>query len=255
MYAPLSYPSWRENVRAMWLLLRTYYEVQSSRGSKSMTPITITLPRDSTRRDIIEQMAPFSLTNLQYIAQAIIHFENALQMPLPKAPEQRRNWPDNDALRRKSRSDAIATIGKQQNVQQLTELFWPVSEDGWCWFFFEEPEVVCAQPGVSQTANSVIKKVEHLLPFIEVCLDIKKARQLQKYTPDLDGFKSFISRPPPSRTVRQKVMRKLEGQPTHNPVKFPGRPCQDQGERATRVLGRRIYAADKPCPGKYLSMY
>jgi hypothetical protein len=221
MYAPLSYPSWREIVRAMWLLLNTHYEVQSSRVSKSITLITIIRPCDSTQRDVIVQMTPFSLTNLQHIAQAIIDFEDALQMLLPKAPEQRRNWQDNDALRRKSRSDAIATIGKQQNVQQLTELFCPESEDEWCWYFFQETEVDCAQPGASQIANAVIKKVDHLPPFIEVCLDIKKVRQLKKYTPDLDGFKSFISRPPPLRAVMQKVMRKPEERPHPQPCQVP----------------------------------
>lgn len=94
---------------------------------------------------------------LKHIAQAIIHFEDALKMILPKAPEQRRNWQDSEGLQHKSRSDAIATIGRQLNLQQLSRLFCPESEDGWCWHFFRDREVIFVQPGAIRTANVVFK--------------------------------------------------------------------------------------------------
>lgn len=47
MYGPVSYPSWRANIRAAWVLLGRHYKVQNSRRSKSNTRVTIALPRDA----------------------------------------------------------------------------------------------------------------------------------------------------------------------------------------------------------------
>jgi hypothetical protein len=241
MYAPVSYPSWRENIKAAWVLLNTHYKIQSSRFSKSDTRITVALPRDGSEKEI-----SFSLTQLKHIAQAVIHFEDALQILMPKGPGQRRNWQDNRSLQHKSRSDVIAIIGQRKTLQQLSASFCPESENRWCWHFFQASEVIIVQPGASQTAAVVIKTLENLLPFIEVCLGIQNARQLESYTPDMAGFKSFISRPTPSRSLMQRVMRKPEQQLPPQPCQVPitalsgPRRGDGQGIAQRSVPGRRV---------------
>jgi hypothetical protein len=242
MYAPVSYPSWRENIKAAWVLLNTHYKVQSSRFSKSNTRITVALPRDGNEKEVF-----FSLTQLKNIAQAVIHFEDALQILMPKGSEQRRNWQDNRSLQKKSRSEAITIIGQRKTLQQLSASFCPESENSWCWHFFQASEVVIVQPGASETAAVVIKTLENLLPFIEACLGIQNARQLESYTPDMAGFKSFMSKPAPSRSLMQRVMRKpdqplLPPQPCQVPITAVSGPRRRDGRSATQsnVPGRQV---------------
>lgn len=230
MYSPMSYPSWRENIRAAWVLLGTHYRVEELRSSKCSTRIAVALPRDGNEEEV-----SLPLAKLKHIAQAVIYFESALQMLMLKAPAQRRNWQDNKSLQGKSRSGAMATIGRALTIHQLSTSFSPKVEGGsggWCWYFFKRSEVVFEQPGAIQTADIVIRTLEYVLPFIEVCLDIQNVRQLESYTPDLHGFQSFISRPA-SRSLMQRVMRKpdqvIHPQPCHIPITAVSGPRRRRG--------------------------
>ena len=170
-----------------------------------MTRITVGLPLSTYEKEV-----PFQLTELKRIAQAVVHFEDALQMLVPKDPEQRRNWQDNNSLKSSPRSRAIAAIEKAGNHKKLSALLCPASDGNYCWDFHQPGVVVFVQPGASETAAAVIATTERILTFITACLALPCAEQLQRYPPYLDGLSSFLSgMPPPSHPIPTRI--KLPG--------------------------------------------
>ena len=110
-----------------------------------MTRITVGLPLSTYEKEV-----PFQLTELKRIAQAVVHFEDALQMLVPKDPEQRRNWQDNNSLKSSPRSRAIAAIEKAGNHKKLSALLCPASDGNYLLLIWDAP-TVSSDPDEDQT--------------------------------------------------------------------------------------------------------
>jgi hypothetical protein len=224
-FQPASYPSWRDNIRAGWVLVGTHYTVQNPRFEQAKTSIAVGLPLDDNEREV-----SFPLTQFKRIAQAVVHFEDALQMLMPKDRHQRRNWQDNVNLRKVSRSRAITTIEKAADHKKLSALLCPQSGGNYCWEFSQPRAVVFVQPGASQRAADLLRTTERTLTFIEACLDLQSPAQLQNFSPDVNGFSAFLSGSP---SQPHPVPRSTD---QHRPAS--SEPAMPPANRP-RLLGRR----------------
>lgn len=179
---------WREDVEATWKYLKDHYKITANENCS--THIHISLDPF------------FTLPEIKRIAQAVIHFEPAIEALVP--PDRRENayvksnWLDSPILTHKnrSRSEVIAVIEAQENVDKLVGLFQRDNRN-YAWNFsalFQKKTIEFRKPPASTTPEEVLSWAELALSFIQASIRCDSAKQLQKVPPTIGGLRWFVSR-------------------------------------------------------------
>lgn len=151
----------------------------------------------------------FALRDLQRIAQAVLHFENALQKSISDIfaasrqlcrdePDIRRIGADNPHLQHLPRTEMIQRVGATRTVDELEELVNPPHvHDGW---FLD-----CRRDNINDGVLGVTfkwwphllspedqkKKVNNVVHFVTACISCPHPVFLQQFPVTLEGLQRF----------------------------------------------------------------
>lgn len=181
--------TWRRDVEAVWKFLHKHYCVEG---------------RWTCGTHIHISLDPFySLQDLKRIAQAVIHFETALEALVPS---ERRgncyamsNWLNSLELAQKNRSrpESIAYIETRMNRDQLIATMCGNDRD-FCWNFrsllnSDKRTIEFRKPPVSTTAKEALAWAEFAICFIQASIKCESPAKLQQVPPTLRGLLWFLS--------------------------------------------------------------
>ncbi|KAF7505735.1 hypothetical protein GJ744_000501 [Endocarpon pusillum] len=185
---PLS--TWRQDVIAAWKFLQSYYDVLGT--ELCATHIHISIESET------------SLQDSKRIAQAVIHFETALEALMP--PERRgneyakSNWLDGRRFGREglTRHESIAAIEKASHLRELVDLMQPFrfgADRDYAWNFLglqSFPRTIeFRKPPVSLTPDAVLSWAELALAFVHASVRCESSK-LQKVPPTIGGLRWFL---------------------------------------------------------------
>ena len=153
----------------------------------------------------------WELADVKKIAQAIIHFEPALELLVPDGLSRSDSWsnelPNNSFLgeAKKSRSQAIEAIAAIQDASKIWQMVRPIQERGhvYCcpcyynswsfvWRMVVEPLQVCT-PEATSVAAAATSWADFARLFIQAALACRSARKLQDIPPNHEGLRHFMS--------------------------------------------------------------
>ncbi|KAI1410318.1 putative amidoligase enzyme-domain-containing protein [Hypoxylon sp. FL1857] len=180
--------AWREHVEAAWNFLETLYTVHVDKNCS--THIHLSLADG------------YTISQLKRLAQAVIHFEPAIEALVP--PDRRgneyarSNWIDNSnfGYRNLSREQSIEQLEKCMAIDEVIRLMNPNDSRyfGWNFLAMKKYKTVEFRRGAgSRNVNDVFMWVEFALSFLQASLKLGSAASLKQYPASVGGLSMFIS--------------------------------------------------------------
>ena len=181
--------TWRTDVETMWRFLQLRYNIFGSEHCATHVHVSIE-PRAT-------------LQDLKRIAQAIIHFETAIEALVP--PDRRgnryakSNWLDGPEFGRKgkSRRESIAAIEHVCGPGLLVDLMQPLqraTDRDYAWNFhslFDKKTIEFRQPPVSVTPAEALSWAELAMSFVHAAVRCEPS-ELQKVPSTIGGLRWFL---------------------------------------------------------------
>jgi transposase InsO family protein len=140
---------------------------------------------------------------IKRIAQAIIHFEPALEVLVPDHRRRthfaKSNWLHANFLAadNKSRSQSVAYIEEQLNLRQIVDAIQRPRDRDFCWNFqnlllSEKRTIEFRKPPASTTAEEALSWAEFAMSFVQSSIKCESAAKLQAIPPNLRGLDWFL---------------------------------------------------------------
>ncbi|ERF69809.1 hypothetical protein EPUS_08010 [Endocarpon pusillum Z07020] len=158
---------------------------------------------------------------LKRLAQAVIHFDQALEISMPyqrDVTNRRRmkgNWRDSPGLANKSRSEAIAAIEDAPNATQLGLMLHGTDSQfyQWCFSGIAGGIEVC-NPREITVAEDAVQWVDFVLSFVQGSLACRSRDNLERFPPNHEGLAHFLSGkcPPAGATVLPASRRRYDSE-------------------------------------------
>jgi Putative amidoligase enzyme len=183
---------WREDVEVTWRYLSRNYDVAGSH--RAGTHIHVGLVPD------------YTLLDLKRVAQAVIHFEPALEALVPLARREnwhaKSNWLDAPWLARKnkSRAESIAIIEKIQSSSALVYLLHPATSSGrydrcFSWNFCSyhgKRSIEFRKPPASLTSKEVLSWAELAMSFVQAATWCESPQAMEEIPATVGGLRWFL---------------------------------------------------------------
>lgn len=190
-----AFPSsrWREDVEATWTYLSANYDIAGN--ASAGTHIHIGLEPE------------YSLTDLKRISQAVIHFETAFEVLVPRCRRgnihAKSNWLHAPGLARtgRSRPESIAALGSVICFRDLVDLLHPTIlpngqyDRSFSWNFsswFEKRSIEFRLPPTSLTSKEALSWAELAMSFVQASTRVVSSEQLQTIPPTMGGLRWFV---------------------------------------------------------------
>jgi Putative amidoligase enzyme len=195
---------WREDVEATWNYLKIHYHITTN--DECSTHIHISLD------------PCYSGDEIKRIAQAIIHFEPALEALVPPTRRgnvyTKSNWLDSPTLQRanKSRSQLIDDIKRANYASTAVRLMQNTDDRDYSWNFwsiYSKETIEFRKPPASTTAEEALAWAEFAISFIQASIMYEDTTLLQKIPPTIGGLRWFLSRFPIPGVSEPKRMQRL----------------------------------------------
>ena len=139
-----------------------------------------------------DRARPLTLTELQTIATAIIHFGDQLPATTQRF-SRRRIWQDNAKVKRKTEIEIAGMIQDTKNAKQLTDLLNPLKGGPWTWEFSKPDCVVYVVEETVTSARQAVEKVTAIVEFISACLLVTGPAELMAYRGNRSGYNHFLT--------------------------------------------------------------
>ena len=147
----------------------------------------------------------YSLTDLKRIAQAIIHFETAFEVLVPRCRRgnihAKSNWLNAPGLAQsgRSRPESIAAIENVICFRDLSDLLHPTIlgqyDRSFSWNFcswFDKRSIEFRQPPASLTSKEALSWAELAMSFVQASSRVVSSEGLQKIPPTVGGLRWFL---------------------------------------------------------------
>lgn len=188
-------PDWRSQVRATWTFIQNNYQV--ARNILCSTHVHISMTRQF---DAIGEVG-MGLPNMKKVAQAIIHFEPALEALVPPVRRgnlfAQSNWIDNINFsdEKITREVAIEMIGKCSSENELICLLCPQPQQrffAWNFRAMKRYRTIEFRKGsASMNADEVLAWAELVLLFVQAA--VKTTPKALRIIPaNVRGLKGFL---------------------------------------------------------------
>ncbi|KAF7508083.1 hypothetical protein GJ744_009665 [Endocarpon pusillum] len=180
---------WRESVELTWKCLADRYDIDTNHLCGTHIHISL---------------EPFfNMGELVQIAQAILHFEPAIEALVPKHRRGnefcKSNWLGSPHLGAAniSRPNSIAKIGQIQDPNELIRCMGNEEDRGYSWNFLSLMEkkkrtLEFRKPPGSTTVEETLSWAEFVLSFIQAAIRCGSAEQLQKVPAHIGGLQWFL---------------------------------------------------------------
>lgn len=181
--------TWRKSVELTWKFLADRYDIDTNH--RCGTHVHISLDPFFNVRELVR------------IAQAVLHFEPAIEALVP---EDRRgndfcksNWLGSRQLGAAniSRTDSIAKIGKIQDPSELIRCMGNGEDRGYSWNFLSlmdknKRTLEFRKPPGSTTVEQTLSWAEFVLSFIQAAIRCGSTEQLLKVPAHIGGLQWFL---------------------------------------------------------------
>jgi transposase InsO family protein len=160
------------------------------------------------------------VSEIKRIAQAVIHFEPALEMLVPDCRRRtqfaKSNWLHANCLAadNKSRSQSVAYIEEQLNLRQVVDAIQRPHDRDFCWNFqnlllSEKRTIEFRKPPASTTAEEALSWAEFAMSFVQSSIKCESAAKLQNIPPNLRGLDWFLRQSKVAGANEHRRLRKI----------------------------------------------
>lgn len=179
--------NWRADVEAAWQFLRTHYLVTADENCS--THVHLSLAKG------------YSPLQLKRFAQAVIHFEPAVEalVPVDRRGNEyaRSNWIDNPhfGYRRLSRQQSIMELEACDSIDAVISMMNPHDSKyfGWNFLAIKKYRTVEFRRGAaSRSVNDVFMWVEFAMSFLQASLKLRNVDAFSTYPATVGGLSMFI---------------------------------------------------------------
>ena len=245
IFKAFPFSTWRKDVEAAWKFLQSYYNILGS--ELCATHVHISIESKNTLQDF------------KRIAQAVIHFETALEVLMP--PDRRgneyakSNWLDGPRLGQAglTRHESIAAIEKVSNLRELVDLMQPFrfgTDRDYAWNFHSlqllPKTIEFRKPPVSLTPDAALSWAELALAFVHASIRCESSK-LQKVPPTIGGLRWFLHQfhvPGMNEPARlERLWKGKDPRAAVEPVPLPEGTEEEIEDMTARL--RVLAAADK----------
>ncbi|KAK6855676.1 hypothetical protein PG995_007827 [Apiospora arundinis] len=178
---------WRRDVDATWRFLEQNYTVTANEDCSTHVHMSLT--------------DGYTVVQLKRLAQAIIHFEPAIEALLPPARRgneyARSNWVDNEnfAYRKLTRDQSIAVIEGCRDADEVINLMNPKQSRyfGWNFLALKKYSTVEFRRGASSlTVEDVFMWVDFAISFLQASMRVRGMEDFKMYPPSVGGLSMFV---------------------------------------------------------------
>lgn len=160
----------------------------------------------------------FTCGELKRLAQAIVHFEPAVEALVPADRRGNKyvksNWLDNPSFGHvlKTRAEATALIENVNNIDELVQLMEQRFDSNYAWSFetvrdVSRPTIEFRKPPVSRTPEQALSWAEFVISFVKASLRTPSVERLGEVPPTLGGLRWFLKK---GRIVGVSEPRRLD---------------------------------------------
>jgi Putative amidoligase enzyme len=180
---------WRDHVAATWKFLKANYKITSDVSCSTHIHVSL--------------MMQYSLEQVQRIAAAAIHFEEAVEALVPESRRIngscRSSYINGPAgkVKQRSRGSLIAAIENTNNVSSVVGLMQHPGDKFYCWNFlphFELGTIEFRKPPPSETLADALGWAEFAINFVQASLSCGTSDKLRNFQPNVGGLRRFLRR-------------------------------------------------------------
>jgi Putative amidoligase enzyme len=204
---------WRQDMKAMWRFIENNYHIEA--------------PNTCATHIHVSVRPVFELEEVKRIAQAVIHFEPAIEALVPQHRRGNKfvqsHWLDSPNLAPKGRSRAasIAYIERQVDQNAVIAAMQFPSDGDYCWNFeslndLDKGTIEFRKPPAVKTVDEVLAWAEFVMAFIQASIACEKPTQFMEFPPTAGGLKQFLTRlsgKVPGVSERERMWRLWRGVP------------------------------------------
>jgi Putative amidoligase enzyme len=181
--------NWRESVYAIWQQIQENCRITANQTCGTHIHVSLQSP-------------DFSIEEVRRVMRAIIHFEPAFEVLVPWHRRgnyfTKSNWYDGPgtAWTGRDRAQSIAALDRVPDIPGLVAMMQTNEDKHFCWNFEymlrDRDSIEFRQPPASTTPEEALSWAELVMTFIQASVVHGTAPNLQRYTSNLGGLKSFL---------------------------------------------------------------
>lgn len=184
--------NWRNHVKATWNFLHQNYKITGN--DDCATHVHVSLD------------PPYKVTEIKKIAQAVIHFEPAIEVVVPDSRRANRycksNWLNAPGFLRakRTRPETIASLERETYLLDVLAAMQPYTgnwcmDRNFCWNFSNissKSTIEFRKPPASLDADTTLSWAEFAMSFVQAAIKCESPDALQKVPANIRGLRWFL---------------------------------------------------------------